>query len=260
MKQRDGGFTLIELLVVIAIIAILAAVLFPVFTAAKAKAKQTACASNMKQVTQAMLRYADDYEGFLPPLNCYWMYEDGLPVPPDGPDGDENHTWDDVTNGGSLTPYLKNKDILCCPADPYHLKAKDLLARVGDNAIAPMWTYTMNGYMTREDPLGYNSKDDANEWGMPTSYSKQPTKTILLVDENVEPRHEIAEYRVNDAVFINADRTTNVHPGRPNREYYVGGYGTKTTSGSANECYLDSHIGVLPCLLQWDKHPEIFRR
>ena len=63
--MRRVGFTLIELLVVIAIIAILAAILFPVFARARAKARQTACLSNIKQVMTAVLMYAQDYdEGF----------------------------------------------------------------------------------------------------------------------------------------------------------------------------------------------------
>src|SRR5579864_98847 len=63
------GFTLIELLVVIAIIAILAAILFPVFAHAREKARQTSCLSNLKQLGQAMLMYAQDYdERFCPVL------------------------------------------------------------------------------------------------------------------------------------------------------------------------------------------------
>jgi len=60
------GFTLIELLVVIAIIAILAAILFPVFMAAKANAKQAQCQSNLRQIANAAIRYSDDYAGKLP--------------------------------------------------------------------------------------------------------------------------------------------------------------------------------------------------
>jgi prepilin-type N-terminal cleavage/methylation domain-containing protein len=58
------GFTLIELLVVIAIIAILAAILFPVFSQARDKARQATCISNLKQVGLAFLEYAQDYDGF----------------------------------------------------------------------------------------------------------------------------------------------------------------------------------------------------
>lgn len=60
------GFTLIELLVVIAIIAILAAILFPVFARARAKAKQSQCLSNVKQMQLGMIMYASDYDGVNP--------------------------------------------------------------------------------------------------------------------------------------------------------------------------------------------------
>ena len=81
------GFTLIELLVVIAIIAILAAILFPVFARAREKARQTSCLSNIKQITLGVVMYTQDYDGCYPPLvyygdlgysdnlnNVYWQY------------------------------------------------------------------------------------------------------------------------------------------------------------------------------------------
>jgi len=66
-KTRPGGFTLIELLVVIAIIAILAAILFPVFAQAREKARQTSCLSNVKQQGLAAIMYTQDYDEVLPP-------------------------------------------------------------------------------------------------------------------------------------------------------------------------------------------------
>ena len=64
MSRR--GFTLIELLVVIAIIAILAAILFPVFAKAREKARQASCLSNVKQMCLALMQYAQDYDETLP--------------------------------------------------------------------------------------------------------------------------------------------------------------------------------------------------
>src|SRR5690349_3905542 len=65
------GFTLIELLVVIAIIAILAAILFPVFAQAREKARQSSCLSNMKQIGSALLMYVQDYDEVWPPSYYY---------------------------------------------------------------------------------------------------------------------------------------------------------------------------------------------
>src|SRR5260370_30679808 len=66
--SRTDGFTLIELLVVIAIIAILAAILFPVFAQAREKARQASCMNNLKQMATGMLMYSDDYDHLFPPV------------------------------------------------------------------------------------------------------------------------------------------------------------------------------------------------
>src|SRR5580704_12525750 len=70
--KRIGGFTLIELLVVIAIIAILAAILFPVFAQARAKARQTTCISNQRQIALALAMYRSDYDQ----VNCRYRFCD----------------------------------------------------------------------------------------------------------------------------------------------------------------------------------------
>jgi prepilin-type N-terminal cleavage/methylation domain-containing protein/prepilin-type processing-associated H-X9-DG protein len=99
------AFTLIELLVVIAIIAILAAILFPVFAQAKAAAKKSACLSNNKQIGNALMMYASDYDDFYPTWSEYWW--DYYNIPPVGPKGTDNVTryWD-----AKLIPYVKSGD------------------------------------------------------------------------------------------------------------------------------------------------------
>src|SRR5438093_11404062 len=74
MKRRDAGFTLIELLVVIAIIAILAAILFPVFAQAREKARQTTCLSNMKQWSLGTRMYLIDYDDTVVPCYLYTVH------------------------------------------------------------------------------------------------------------------------------------------------------------------------------------------
>src|SRR5437763_15325882 len=79
VRHRRAGFTLIELLVVIAIIAILAAILFPVFAQAREKARATSCLSNSKQMGLAMMMYAQDYDEGYPqgwyqgPPQAWWL-------------------------------------------------------------------------------------------------------------------------------------------------------------------------------------------
>ena len=99
-RARTGAFTLIELLVVIAIIAILAAILFPVFAKARAKARQTSCLSNMKQMGLAMMQYVQDYDETLP-FKRYM--EDGSGFPWNFDTQNRSRSWKDL-----IYPYVKN--------------------------------------------------------------------------------------------------------------------------------------------------------
>ncbi len=108
------GFTLIELLVVIAIIAILAAILFPVFARAREKARQTSCLSNVKQIMLGVLMYAGDYDERFPPYR--WVQEPPSSVWYDRDNGavSNRHFWAE-----SVEPYLKNVQIMFCPSSAY---------------------------------------------------------------------------------------------------------------------------------------------
>ncbi|MFQ6097060.1 MAG: DUF1559 domain-containing protein [Armatimonadota bacterium] len=97
MSRSKDGFTLIELLVVIAIIAILAAILFPVFARAREKARQTSCLSNVRQLAMAVHMYVSDYEAY--PLHSH--KEQGNP----------GWRWMLM-----LLPYVRNEAIYRCPS------------------------------------------------------------------------------------------------------------------------------------------------
>ena len=101
--MRRRGFTLIELLVVIAIIAILAAILFPVFARAREKARQTSCLSNVKEISLGILMYVGDYDERFPISGGYRNR-----VPVEVPRGYWIHV---------IQPYVKNENIFVCPSD-----------------------------------------------------------------------------------------------------------------------------------------------
>lgn len=101
--MRRRGFTLIELLVVIAIIAILAAILFPVFARAREKARQTSCLSNIKQLTLACLMYAQDYDEMIPAGRVQHVTATCNP--------NNEAFWQHV-----IMPYVKNNQQFTCPS------------------------------------------------------------------------------------------------------------------------------------------------
>jgi prepilin-type N-terminal cleavage/methylation domain-containing protein/prepilin-type processing-associated H-X9-DG protein len=107
------GFTLIELLVVIAIIAILAAILFPVFAQAREKARQSGCLSNQKQIGLAMMTYIQDYDGtWVSQTNDGINTVDGMPLNRSGLAGATGNNYKD-----RILPYTKNEQIWICPTN-----------------------------------------------------------------------------------------------------------------------------------------------
>lgn len=124
------AFTLIELLVVIAIIAILAAILFPVFASAKEAAKKTVCLSNLKQVGYGTMMYSNDNDNYFPA----WAKK--LPAVNGG-----NSQW--VSPDIQIMPYVKNDQIWKCPSDT--------LARVAANGVP----FQDGNYMRKALPRSY---------------------------------------------------------------------------------------------------------
>ncbi|MDR3707302.1 MAG: DUF1559 domain-containing protein [Capsulimonadaceae bacterium] len=143
MKQTNG-FTLIEILIVIAIIAILAAVLFPVFSQAREKARQTACASNLKQLGLACSQYEQDYDETVPCGLNNWGGGRG---------------W-----AGQIYPYVKSLAVFLCPDDTNPI---DVIS------------YGCNSNM-----VGYSSTASPGPYPIPAQVSMMisPAKTVMLFE------------------------------------------------------------------------------
>ncbi len=160
------AFTLIELLVVIAIIAILAAILFPVFAQAKEAAKKTACLSNDKQMATALFMYAADNEDTL----CQTSWE-----------GDSFHPYQ-VHWSFLMQPYIKSYDMFRCPSDSAPVKPKVPCASDADLGKMPMvcdWI-PVKGYSYIPN---YNAMP-AHDW-LPVTMTvfAQPANTILITEK-----------------------------------------------------------------------------
>ena len=160
------GFTLIELLVVIAIIAILAAILFPVFARAREKARQTACLSNVKQLALAVMQYVQDYDEVLPASHYPGVTS-------------ANDQWFEV-----IQPYLKNEQILTCPSEK-------------NRAVGYGWNYDYIGYGSSTSIRTYSLGDiekpaetimmaDAYNYVIysPSRYGRQPSPGTVTYDYN----------------------------------------------------------------------------
>jgi prepilin-type N-terminal cleavage/methylation domain-containing protein/prepilin-type processing-associated H-X9-DG protein len=208
---RNRAFTLIELLVVIAIISILASILFPAFATAREKGRQTACMSNMKQLTTAFMMYTQDYDEQFPgagragsnPIcsieatNAWVLKQridpdtsrcvpEALPVP-----------------NGSLFTYVKNEQVYTCLSDAFK-QSKTL-------------SYSMNGNL---DNVGLPGVD-------------RPSDCVLLVDES---------QTLNDGYF--EPPSENI-PADAANQGYTGYFGAEQPkrqhNGGANFAFVDGH-------------------
>lgn len=157
------GFTLIELLVVIAIIAILAAILFPVFAQAREKARAITCISNLNQLGKACMMYDQDYSETLCPPHM------GVPSGGAGLMND-NWTWDRL-----IQPYCKNYGIISCPSDQY---SPILNTTFGNNIQR---SYTMPCH------FGWNwweGGDYGHHYGVRLSAAGFPALTVRLYERD----------------------------------------------------------------------------
>ena len=167
MKRRNAAFTLIELLVVIAIIAILAAILFPVFAKAREKARQTTCLSNTKQLLTAIQMFASDHDEQLP---LAYFNDRATAFGPDTPT-----QWK-----GAIFSYLKTQQAFICPSDPDGAEKKVYVLE--QKQLDQPASYRLNNTLVERDP-----SDGAP--AVPTALGaiKSPADLILLCESQPYP-------------------------------------------------------------------------
>lgn len=166
-RPRRAGFTLIELLVVIAIIAILAAILFPVFAQARAKARSATCISNLKQLTLGFVMYSQDYDESFPQWKWDQSYRSGSVNP-----NDATSLW-----CNAIFPYVKNNGVYKCPEDARNLTANSFFGGWFDMA-------TVIGFpdSVKNSPISYGANEPVT-YNFPNIASMaQPASSFIIAD------------------------------------------------------------------------------
>jgi len=187
------GFTLIELLVVIAIIALLAAILFPVFARARENARKGSCLNNLKQLALGFQQYTQDYDEMLPNGGGYSAVADsGQWVAVTTAGTGCSATSPCLPDKGVIYPYIKSTQVYLCPSDSN--KARRLSYSANSNCYGGAAAY-----------LGKAIAD-----------AKTPSTTILLVDESLT---------LNDGYFVygsTADKPSLLHLDGANNAFLDG--------------------------------------
>lgn len=179
---KSHGFTLIELLVVIAIIAILAAILFPVFARARENARRASCQSNLKQIGLGLMQYTQDYDEKLPPSS----YSSGSALPNRATEFPGTWLWWHM-----IYPYVKSEQVFNCPSTG------------GD------WNGPYGGYIPTKYSYGYNVNLTSNP--APT-YASIGASLAAIPQVAITPFAVDTTYYLTSAAKDCAGTTSAVNP------------------------------------------------
>jgi prepilin-type N-terminal cleavage/methylation domain-containing protein/prepilin-type processing-associated H-X9-DG protein len=220
------GFTLIELLVVIAIIAILAAILFPVFAKAREKARQTSCLSNIKQIVLASMQYAQDYDEMMV-RSGYWII---------------SPTWFSYWFD-QLGPYTKNTQVFTCPSSNYR-------------TLSPYPTYGNYGMVNQV--VGYQTGRNgftASGWTCAGGTAPRSLGSIIAPAERVFVS-DASQFNTEVTYWYRTDNTTT--PSAAEATAHGGAYYWVDCrhNGGANCGFVDGHAKWLTGTKPYRNDPE----
>jgi prepilin-type N-terminal cleavage/methylation domain-containing protein/prepilin-type processing-associated H-X9-DG protein len=196
-RTKQSGFTLIELLVVIAIIAILAAILFPVFAQARESARQTSCLSNMKQIGLAMTMYAQDYDERFPPERILNATPNTCPECCDPKS--KIFGWRMAT-----LPYIKNYALWQCLSNPNRglpteEEDKQLMVSYGSNGV-------LNSFYGVDTATGLNT-------GIPMASLQYPAEFVMVL-ESTSACANLGDWSAWKSVGSCGEQAFNLHRGK----------------------------------------------
>ena len=233
------GFTLIELLVVIAIIAVLAAILFPVFAQAREKARQTACVSNLKQIGNGLMMYVQDYDERIPDRHLDLKAAVGV-SPLDGwrPWGGASYPTSDPRAGWAaivFDPYIKNNEIWTCPTVKAIFGGVQQVEQATSGAAnAPVTRYWMWRFDRNDDPVLLKTC-----WGKTDQqcvddiHTYRTTDPFGITDKTVDDATSVTDVEIAvDPYFPDSSLLPNVPANLKGKSAHFGG---------RNRLLLDGH-------------------
>lgn len=201
--RSKQGFTLIELLVVIAIIALLAAILFPVFARARENGRRASCQSNLKQIALGVIQYTQDYDERMP-------FYASFPT-------------ESLNSFRGVEPYLKSEQIFYCPS-----------RQPRGNGYTPYNDRWSSHYGFPYATPFKVALTDLSWGGVPTSVSVfEQVSLVCMLAETVNPTQVPGEYRASDKFSINDPFVGAGYDGKILQDVHLDG---------ANFSYMDGHV------------------